>query len=110
MMPAPSFSLSQNAAKRLKTMTGGQVPVLRVHVSGGGCSGFQYGFSLETSPPTGEDSVLETHGCRVLVDEASLPFLVGAQIDYVEDLMGASFRVKNPNAQSSCGGGNSFAI
>jgi iron-sulfur cluster insertion protein len=82
---------------------------LRIAVSGGGCSGFQYGltFDEETNP---DDLVFEHGGVRVVVDEVSLDLLNGAEIDFVEDLMGASFQIRNPNAASSCGCGNSFSI
>jgi iron-sulfur cluster insertion protein len=82
---------------------------LRIAVSGGGCSGFQYGLSFDdqTSP---DDRVFERDGVGVVVDEVSLDLLNGAEVDFVEDLMGASFRINNPNAASSCGCGNSFSI
>ena len=82
---------------------------LRVFVQGGGCSGFQYGLSFdeERNP---DDVVFEHGGVRVVVDEVSLDLLNGSEVDFVEDLMGASFQIKNPNAASSCGCGNSFSI
>lgn len=82
---------------------------LRVAVSGGGCSGFQYGFSFDDEVKE-DDVVFEKGGVALLVDEISLELLAGAEIDYVEDLMGASFQVRNPQAKSSCGCGSSFAI
>ena len=82
---------------------------LRVSVSGGGCSGFQYGLSFDdTQNP--DDHVFERGGVAVVVDDVSLDLLNGAELDFVEDLMGASFQIKNPNAASSCGCGNSFSI
>jgi iron-sulfur cluster insertion protein len=82
---------------------------LRIAVSGGGCSGFQYGMSFDdqTSP---DDRVFERDGVGVVVDDVSLDLLNGAEVDFVEDLMGASFQIRNPNAASSCGCGNSFSI
>jgi iron-sulfur cluster insertion protein len=82
---------------------------LRIAVSGGGCSGFQYGLSFDdqTNP---DDRVFERDGIGVVVDEVSLDLLAGAEVDFVEDLMGASFQIRNPNAASSCGCGNSFSI
>jgi iron-sulfur cluster insertion protein len=82
---------------------------LRIAVSGGGCSGFQYGMSFDdqTNP---DDRVFERDGIGVVIDEVSLDLLAGAEVDFVEDLMGAAFRINNPNAASSCGCGNSFSI
>ncbi len=82
---------------------------LRIAVSGGGCSGFQYGMSFDdqTNP---DDRVFERDGVSVVIDEVSLDLLAGAEVDFVEDLMGAAFRINNPNAASSCGCGNSFSI
>ncbi len=82
--------------------------MLRVFVQGGGCSGFQYGFSLENSPAE-DDSISERDGVRVVVDPMSYQYLVGANIDYVDDLSGARFVLENPNAKSSCGCGSSFS-
>jgi len=82
---------------------------LRIAVSGGGCSGFQYGFSFDDERNE-DDVVFERDGIGVVVDEASLELLNGAEIDFVEDLMGAAFQIRNPNAASSCGCGNSFSI
>jgi iron-sulfur cluster insertion protein len=82
---------------------------LRIAVSGGGCSGFQYGLSFDdqTNP---DDRVFQRDGVAVVVDDVSLDLLNGAEVDFVEDLMGASFQIRNPNAASSCGCGNSFSI
>lgn len=107
------LALTENAARKIlnliqeeKTMT----PLMfRIMISGGGCSGFQYGFSLDYQANE-DDHVFELNGVKVVVDEASLPLVEGAQIDYVEELIGASFVVKNPNASASCGCGNSFSI
>jgi iron-sulfur cluster insertion protein len=82
---------------------------LRIAVSGGGCSGFQYGFSFDDQRNP-DDVVFERGDVAVVVDDVSLDLLSGAEIDFVEDLMGASFQVRNPNAASSCGCGNSFSI
>jgi iron-sulfur cluster insertion protein len=81
---------------------------LRVAVSGGGCSGFQYEITLDE--PAEDDLVLEQNGQRVLVDPVSLPFLAGAVIDFSDELIGARFIVDNPNAASSCGCGISFSM
>jgi iron-sulfur cluster insertion protein len=104
--------ITDSAARRiaaLKAQEEAGDAFLRIAVSGGGCSGFQYGltFDEETNP---DDRVFEHGGVRVVVDEVSLDLLNGAEIDFVEDLMGASFQIRNPNAASSCGCGNSFSI
>jgi iron-sulfur cluster insertion protein len=82
---------------------------LRISVSGGGCSGFQYGLNFDDQKNP-DDFVFERDGIAVIVDDVSLDLLNGAELDFVEDLMGASFQIKNPNAASSCGCGNSFSI
>ena len=83
--------------------------LLRVRVVGGGCSGFQYQLALDDESRDG-DQVIEKNGVKMLIDERSLPYLEGTEIDYVEDLMGAGFRFNNPNAVSSCGCGESFQV
>lgn len=80
---------------------------LRVFVSGGGCSGLQYGMTFDNNPHAA-DAVFEQHGLRVIIDPRSLPYLEGANIDYVDSLMGGGFHIENPNAVSSCGCGHSF--
>ncbi len=80
---------------------------LRVFVSGGGCSGLQYGMTFDDNPRP-VDAVFEQHGLRVIVDPRSLPYLEGASIDYVDSLMGGGFQIDNPNAISTCGCGQSF--
>jgi iron-sulfur cluster assembly protein len=80
---------------------------LRVYISGGGCSGFQYGMALEGNiRPT--DLVVNQHGVKVVVDEISIEYLRGANIDYVDEVMGSGFKIENPNAVSTCGCGSSF--
>ncbi|WP_298748180.1 iron-sulfur cluster insertion protein ErpA [uncultured Brevundimonas sp.] len=105
------LTLSESAAARLATLAGAEDrPVLlRVAVDGGGCSGFQYRFELvETAEP--DDLRIEAAGQAALVDPVSLPFLKGSEIAFVDDLAGAQFVVRNPNAASSCGCGVSFSI
>ncbi|NVJ91151.1 MAG: iron-sulfur cluster insertion protein ErpA [Methylocystaceae bacterium] len=82
---------------------------LRIMITSGGCSGFSYNFSLDDTVKD-DDQVFEFDGVQVLVDEASLPFVEGAELDYVQDLMGSSFQMKNPNASSECGCGSSFSV
>jgi len=104
--------VTENAARRiaaLRTQEEADGAFLRIAVSGGGCSGFQYGFTFDEQR-SDDDFVFERDGIAVVVDDVSLGLLNGAEIDFVEDMMGASFRINNPNAASSCGCGNSFSI
>jgi iron-sulfur cluster insertion protein len=104
--------VTERAARRVAALRAQQAAegaFLRIAVSGGGCSGFQYGLSLDEQQNP-DDIVFEKDGVRVVVDEVSLELMAGAEVDFVEDLMGASFQIKNPNAASSCGCGNSFSI
>jgi len=82
---------------------------LRVFISGGGCSGFQYGFTFDEDIEDG-DSQVENSGVTLLVDPMSIQYLMGAEIDYKEDLQGAQFIIRNPNAQTTCGCGSSFTV
>jgi iron-sulfur cluster insertion protein len=82
---------------------------LRVFISGGGCSGFQYGFTFDEDIEDG-DSQVENHGVKLLIDPMSVQYLMGAEIDYKEDLQGAQFIIRNPNAQTTCGCGQSFTV
>ncbi len=82
---------------------------LRVYVTGGGCSGFQYGFSFEEAVAE-DDSVIRTGSAEVVIDAMSYPYLVGSELDYLEGLEGARFQIKNPNAATTCGCGSSFSI
>lgn len=81
----------------------------RVYVTGGGCSGFQYGFKFD-SDAAFDDDIIECEGFTVLVDSMSYPYLYGATLDFVEDLSGAKFVIKNPNAKTTCGCGESFTV
>jgi iron-sulfur cluster insertion protein len=83
--------------------------MLRVFISGGGCSGFQYGFTFDESVDDG-DSRVDNGGVTLLVDPMSVQYLMGAEIDYKEDLQGAQFIIRNPNAQTTCGCGSSFSV
>jgi len=104
-------TISARAAKRIGEILGAEPEptMLRLAVTGGGCSGFQYNFELD---PTRQDDdlVVERDGAVVLIDPVSLDFLKGAEIDFSNDLIGAAFKVNNPNAQSSCGCGTSFSV
>ena len=109
-MSETAVTVSDRAARRIAQIVAGEpaTPMLRVSVEGGGCSGFQYRFDLVADGA--DDLVIEKGGARVLVDPVSLGLLHGSEIDYVDDLMGATFRVNNPNATASCGCGTSFAV
>ncbi len=104
-------TLSERAARRIAKILAAEPggTALRVSVSGGGCSGFQYGFDLDTTR-TADDLIVEREGAVVLIDAVSLPFMGGAEIDFVDSLMGQSFQIHNPNATASCGCGTSFSI
>jgi iron-sulfur cluster assembly accessory protein len=108
--PAP-VTLSPSAARRLLDLSAqeGRPVMLRVAVEGGGCSGFQYQFDLvEQAEP--DDLKVERDGAAALVDEVSLELIKGSEIDFVDELAGAQFRIRNPNARSSCGCGVSFSV
>jgi iron-sulfur cluster insertion protein len=83
--------------------------MLRVYIQGGGCSGFQYGFTFDENVQDGDTEVI-TDGVKLLVDPMSMQYLMGAEIDYAEGLQGAQFVIRNPNATTSCGCGSSFAV
>ena len=106
------FEITESAAARIKVILDQEENrgmMLRISVSGGGCSGFQYGFTFDDT--LGEsDRVLERGGAKVIIDDVSLEMMKGAKIDYVEDMIGAAFQIKNPVAKSSCGCGKSFSV
>jgi len=110
-MTAMPPSLSARAAKRICAILSREKAgtMLRLAVSGGGCSGFQYNFALDEARMD-DDLVLQKDGATVLIDPVSLDFLVGAEIDFTDDLIGQAFKVNNPNATSSCGCGTSFSV
>lgn len=103
--------VTDRAARRIgEIITNEAKPLmLRVSVKAGGCSGFQYAFDLVHEREDG-DYAIEKEGITVLIDEVSLPFMTGAEIDFVDDLIGASFKINNPNATASCGCGTSFSV
>jgi iron-sulfur cluster insertion protein len=110
-MPAPLF-FSDSAAAKVKALIeeeGNPDLKLRVFVQGGGCSGFQYGFTFD-EVVNEDDATMEKNGVMLLIDSMSYQYLVGAEIDYKEDLEGAQFVIKNPNAQTTCGCGSSFSV
>lgn len=109
-MPAPLIFTDSAAAKvkELIQEEGNAELKLRVFVTGGGCSGFQYGFTFEESS-NDDDTVMEKNGVTLLIDPMSYQYLVGAEIDFTEGLQGSQFVIKNPNATSTCGCGSSFS-
>ena len=110
-MTAPTVSVTDRAAARIAAILKDEpsARAMRVSVEGGGCSGFQYKFDLVPSTEP-DDLVIERGGVQVLVDAVSLPFMAGSELDYVDDLIGAQFKVRNPQAKASCGCGVSFTI
>ena len=110
-MALSPITLSDAAASRLHALTAaeGRPVMLRIAVDGGGCSGFQYRFDLVGAGEP-DDLRVERDGAAALVDDVSQPFLAGSVIDWVDELAGAEFRVRNPNAKSSCGCGVSFSV
>ena len=107
-----SVTLTDRAARRICEIAAAEKaldPALRISVEGGGCSGFQYKFDL-VNGRAGDDIVLERDGARVLIDPVSLQYMTGSEIDFVDDLIGASFKIKNPQATASCGCGTSFTV
>ena len=110
-MPAP-LVFTDNAAAKVKQLIeeeGNTDLKLRVFVSGGGCSGFQYGFTFDEEQ-SDDDTVMQKDGVTLLIDPMSYQYLSGAEIDYQENLEGAQFVIKNPNATSTCGCGSSFSV
>lgn len=110
--PAPGVTLSERAVRRiaeLRRKEANEGLMLRVAVLGGGCAGFQYSFSFDDTR-NDDDTVIEKDGAIALIDEVSMGLLAGAEIDYAEEMIGSSFTLRNPNATSSCGCGNSFAV
>ena len=110
-MNAPTVNVTERAARRIAEILAGEkaTSVLRVAVEGGGCSGFQYRFEIErTSAP--DDLVIERAGAKVVIDPVSLQYLAGSEIDFSDELIGAAFKIENPNATASCGCGTSFAL
>ncbi len=110
-MSEPSITLSARAAHRIAELLSSDqaASLFRVSVEGGGCSGFQYRFDLvnERAP---DDLLIERDGARVVVDPVSLGFVQGSEIDFIDDLIGAQFKINNPNVTAACGCGTSFSV
>ena len=110
-MNAPTVNVTERAARRIAEILAGEkaTSVLRVAVEGGGCSGFQYRFEIERASAP-DDLVIERAGAKVVIDPVSLQYLAGSEIDFSDELIGAAFKIENPNATASCGCGTSFAL
>lgn len=110
-MNAQTVIVTERAARRIAQILGAEKApsVLRVSVEGGGCSGFQYKFDIQ-SKAAPDDFVIEREGAKVVVDPVSLQYMAGSAIDFVDDLIGASFKIENPQATASCGCGTSFSL
>jgi iron-sulfur cluster insertion protein len=111
-MPPPPLVFTDSAAEKVRELVaeeGNPDLKLRVFVQGGGCSGFQYGFQFD-EVTNEDDTEMHKNGVTLLIDAMSLQYLVGAEIDYKDDLQGAQFVIKNPNATTSCGCGSSFSV
>ena len=106
-----SVTVSERAAKRIGEILKAEPPgtMLRVSIEGGGCSGFQYKFDMERARAD-DDLAITRDGATVVIDPVSMNYMAGAEIDFVDDLIGASFKVRNPKATASCGCGTSFAL
>ncbi len=111
VIPSPLI-FSEAAAGKVKELIedeGNEALMLRVFISGGGCSGFQYGFTFDEEVGEG-DTIVENDGVKLLVDPMSFQYLSGAEIDYSEGMEGAQFVIRNPNAETTCGCGSSFSV
>ncbi len=106
-----AISLTERAARRITEIMGGEAAgsMLRISVNGGGCSGFQYAFDVERERQD-DDVLVQRDGATVLVDQMSLQYMDGSVIDFVDDLIGQSFKIENPHATASCGCGTSFSL
>ena len=111
-MDQQTVTLADRAVRRIAKILAAEPAgtALRVSVEGGGCSGFQYRYELVREPPGTDDTVLARDGATVLIDSISLDYMGGSEIDFVDDLIGQSFQIKNPHAVASCGCGTSFSI
>ncbi|MCG6857768.1 MAG: iron-sulfur cluster insertion protein ErpA [Salaquimonas sp.] len=108
----PQITVTDAAINRVAKILAGEADkdALRISVNGGGCSGFSYQYDLVKDDRAADDIVIERDGATVLVDPISLQYMAGSEVDFVNDLMGQSFQIRNPNAVASCGCGTSFSI
>ena len=112
MTQTPNLTLSDSAAKRIAFLLEDEPAgtYFRIAVDGGGCSGFQYRFEFDAADMSAEDMEVEKAGAKVVIDTTSHDLVAGSELDYTQELVGAAFALRNPNAASGCGCGNSFAI
>ena len=110
-MTTDTITVTPRAAERIRAILAKEAAgtLFRISVEGGGCTGFQYKFGFDTRR-TADDIVIERDGAAVVIDPISLQYMTGSKLDFVEDLMGSTFRVDNPNATAKCGCGSSFSI
>ena len=109
----PDFAMTESAAARINQIKAQERKAdlrFRVAVKGGGCSGFQYEYTLDESAPAATDTIIKKEGAELVVDDVSLGILRGSTLDFAEDLASAGFEIKNPNATAKCGCGNSFSV
>lgn len=109
---ASTFSVTDRAATKVKDLISAEKRdnlMLRVYITGGGCSGFQYGFDFEQELSDG-DLEIDQDGVKIIIDPMSIQYLMGAELDFKDDLMGSQFVINNPNAQTTCGCGSSFSV
>jgi iron-sulfur cluster insertion protein len=106
------INITTAAASKIRSIIEEEDPSLklRIFVQGGGCSGFQYGFTMEDNPPAEDDFTFEKDGIQIIVDSMSMQYLNESEIDYETSLMGAEFKIKNPNVKATCGCGSSFTV
>jgi iron-sulfur cluster assembly accessory protein len=108
---AEAVEVTESAARRIAEVSALEGPgmMLRISVTGGGCSGFQYNFTFDNAQAD-DDLVIEREGAKVLIDSTTLEYMRGSRIDFVDELVGSAFKISNPNASSSCGCGSSFSV
>ncbi|GIL00901.1 MAG: heme biosynthesis protein HemY [Alphaproteobacteria bacterium] len=112
VLDRPQVTVSDAAIRRIAAILAADkvCDALRISVTGGGCSGFSYQYDLVKDDRADDDLVIERDGAIVLIDAVSIQYMAGSQVDFVDDLMGQSFQIRNPNAVASCGCGTSFAV
>jgi iron-sulfur cluster insertion protein len=104
-----NITIEESALKKIESVISEETPYFRVFVTGGGCSGFKYGFTLDDKPAE-DDSVLNVDNIKIVIDPISLPYLEETTIQYIEDIMSSSFNIINPQAKATCGCGESFTV
>lgn len=106
-----AITLTEKAASEIRdllTQQGKPDATLRIWVASGGCSGLQYGMAIDEEQPTAEDQIFESNGVKIAIDPLSLNYMIGSEVDYLDDQLGGGFKIENPNAVKGCGCGHSF--